>query len=184
MLEKEIINIGSKYFITIDSNIVYKKVNNVISTNIKKMKNDKYITITALCIENNGRIILSGLHQTNLIYRSSVGKTEQIQTDGIWLSPWQMFANSEFNSEIYLNTGDKIMLYTDGITEAWLKGSIIGIRDPQSDIFGLEKLQEIFEKNGGLSNDKIRDEILSELQNYETNDDITMMILEKKSAIP
>ena len=40
MLEKEIINIGSKYFITLDSSIEFKKVNNVITLTVNLKQKD------------------------------------------------------------------------------------------------------------------------------------------------
>jgi hypothetical protein len=40
ILEKEIINIGSKYFITLDSNIEFKKVNNVITLTVNLKQKD------------------------------------------------------------------------------------------------------------------------------------------------
>ena len=40
MLEKEIINIGSKYFITLDSSIEFKKANNVITLTVNLKQKD------------------------------------------------------------------------------------------------------------------------------------------------
>ncbi len=40
MLEKEVINIGSKYFITLDSSIEFKKINNVITFTVNLKQKD------------------------------------------------------------------------------------------------------------------------------------------------
>ena len=40
MLEKEIINIGSKYFITLDSGIEFKKANNAITFTVNLKQKD------------------------------------------------------------------------------------------------------------------------------------------------
>ncbi len=40
MLEKEIINIGSKYFITLDNRIEFKKANNVITLTVNLKQKD------------------------------------------------------------------------------------------------------------------------------------------------
>ena len=67
--------------------------------------------------------------------------------------------------------GDLLVLYSDGITEAF---------NPNSEMYGLERLKSLISKKRHLSPEEIKDEILSDLrvhqQGEDTNDDITLVV--------
>jgi serine phosphatase RsbU (regulator of sigma subunit) len=71
------------------------------------------------------------------------------------------------------------LLYTDGITEAWRKGSVPDHRDPKKDMFGIERLKDILCGLGDRSTDDIRRGILKELAGYTCIDDVTMVIIKR-----
>ena len=67
--------------------------------------------------------------------------------------------------------GDLLVLYSDGITEAF---------NPNVEMYGLERLKALISKTRHLSPDEIKTEILSDLHAYQqgesTNDDITLVV--------
>ena len=75
------------------------------------------------------------------------------------------------NIRFKLDKGDVLLLYTDGIIEA---------RDPGGNLFGMEKLISILKLCGNENVTKIKDTVLNELKEYETDDDVTILALKKK----
>jgi len=152
-----------------------ENINSTISHNLKNMNEQKFMTISALSYNKNDEIILSGRHEDILIYRSENNEIEIIESEGICISQMTL---GEKNKNIYLkiNKGDTLLLYTDGLTEAWEANSYFTARD---NMFGQEKLISIFQQNGNKSPEEIKTRLLQELQNYTLDDDITLVILKK-----
>ena len=74
--------------------------------------------------------------------------------------------------EVTLKPGDRIVMYTDGITEAM---------DTKEEEFGEERLQNTIQKWPDLSAQDLMDKIGSEVKHYSEGapqaDDITMVVL-------
>ena len=83
------------------------------------------------------------------------------------------------DDKLTLNSDDVMLLYNDGITEAWVKGSEKDNRNVSTDMFGDKLLAEILLENGHLSTDEIRDALLLKLDDYMTTDDVTMVVLKR-----
>ena len=144
-------------------------VNETIKYNVKKMKDQKYMTITAFSFRKDGSAVYSGLHQDLLVYRASSSNVDVLSTGGLWLSPWDL-KRENIDSDLYMKRGDTLLLYTDGLTEAIDAGNAM---------FSDNKLVGIFKKYGNLKTDEIRDKILEALQGYTLNDDVTVVLLKK-----
>ncbi len=143
------------------------------------MKQDKYMTITALSVEKNGTITYAGLHQDLIIYRKKTSTVEIIETDGMWIGMFDDIGDLLKNETIVLGNDDVLLLFTDGITEAWSQDSIINKRNIKDDMFGEKRLIEIMKKNGHLSTDKISSAILKAHESYVCNDDVAFIVLKK-----
>ena len=72
--------------------------------------------------------------------------------------------------EVKIMTGDKLVLYTDGITESTVSESLLNE----------EGLSDIIQKHGENTVTKLIDNINEETINYKTNDDITLFVTEFK----
>ncbi len=156
-----------------------ERVNAVITDNIQKLREDKYMTITVIACLSNGSLCASGLHQDILIYRSRSNKVETVKTCGILLGLRDIIEYVPDNRELGLERNDVMILYTDGITESWRKGSRRNHRNPRADMFGQERLAGILSRYSSGSPGDIRDAILDELQGYHRTDDVTMVIIRK-----
>jgi serine phosphatase RsbU (regulator of sigma subunit) len=145
-------------------------VNQVIYENIKKLGEDKYMTITLMSLQSDGNIFYSGLHQDIILYRADTKKTERIETKGMWIGMTNDISEMIQVDQLVLKPSDMILLYTDGITEAI---------DSAGMMFSEEKLMALFTQLATLEPEEIKNGILRELGGYTCNDDITIMVIKK-----
>ena len=75
-------------------------------------------------------------------------------------------------SELQLQPGDRLLLYTDGVTEA---------HNRTNDLYGEDRLQNVLESTRDLPGEEVLDRILEDVDDYAQGvpqfDDITMIIL-------
>ena len=75
-------------------------------------------------------------------------------------------------NEIHLEPGDRIVLYTDGVTEA---------HDVNNDLYGDDRLLEVIERTKDRSGDEVVETIVNDVNDYARDvpqfDDITMIVL-------
>ena len=145
-------------------------VNEALKYNVEKIKELKYMTITAFSFGTDGRAVYSGRHQDILVYRAESADVDILPSKGSWLMPWDM-GRKNIDSELCLKQGDTMLLYTDGISEAINTERIM---------FSEEKLADILKQYGTLKTVEIRDKILEALLGYTLRDDMTMVVLKKK----
>jgi len=155
-------------------------VNKVIYENIRLLGENKYMTLTLILLDNDGVLHFSGLHQDITIYRAETKEIELVATEGMWIGIEENIENMILNDKTSLNHNDVLLLYTDGVTEAWEKGT--NKDDPGSyrNLYGEAKLNEVFRILGEKSTSEIRDGILKSLEDYDCPDDVTMLILKRK----
>ncbi|MCP4104551.1 MAG: AAA family ATPase [Desulfobacteraceae bacterium] len=168
--------------VTIDSNPqispsgLLTVINRTITENIQKMNENKHMTITVFALYKDGKVVFSGLHEDILVYRSETSEIEKLETDGMWIGMIDDVEGMMTDNEFYMEAGDTMLLYTDGITESIPKDAK---DDSDSDLFGDDRLNDILQQNGDRSCEEIRTEILTTLDNYRCVDDITMVALKR-----
>jgi len=144
----------------------------VLTDNLKKMGIFKYMTYLLLSTTNGKTLEYSGLHNETIIYRKKTNSVEIFESRGKWLgisidmeTPPRQFLEMEI--------GDILLLYTDGITEAF---------NLEGNVYGMERLSEMLLANADLSSREIRDKILNDVESFMhyQRDDITMMVIKKK----
>jgi serine phosphatase RsbU (regulator of sigma subunit) len=153
-----------------------KIVNRSIQYNINNMNENKFMTITAFSISKNDTMLFSGKHEDIIYYNSREDKIDTIKTEGILVSRWE-FKKSDTNLERQIRTGDIFLLYTDGLTESWEKGNPATERI--NHMFCVERLKKILHDNCRKEPEEVKDIILSELNNFNIDDDITFLIVKK-----
>ncbi len=152
-------------------------VNATISDNIKRLGEDKYMTISVLAATVGGKFIFSGLHQDIMIFRAATGKVDLIETRGMWIGIVDDIKGMLDLDSLSMSPGDTMLLYSDGITEA-VKKETENSSEPE--LFGDVHLADLFKKSASLPVDGIKDAILKNLQGYNCGDDVTMVILKRK----
>jgi sigma-B regulation protein RsbU (phosphoserine phosphatase) len=109
-------------------------------------------------------------HPPLLCWRA--GKLERIESNGLLIG---VLPNSDFPVyEIPLNSGDRFLLYTDGVVEPENAGG---------DAFGDHKLEEVIRENQSRSPSELSDQLLSEIRRWQPasvtqQDDITLVIID------
>jgi serine phosphatase RsbU (regulator of sigma subunit) len=77
-----------------------------------------------------------------------------------------------YSSEVEWYPGDLLVLYSDGITEAF---------NPNAEMYGFDRFTELISQKRHLSAEEIKTEILSDLQAHQqdesANDDITLVVV-------
>ena len=148
------------------------EVNSVIKRNINRLHVDRFMTILTLKLLKD-RVLFAGEHLDILVYRKSARKVESITTKGAWLGLVDDISEHLENRELVLETGDRMLIYTDGVTEAMNK---VG------ELYGEARLSacfEIFCQNGG--NNEILKGLLNAVSDFQEKqfDDISFLLVHK-----
>jgi hypothetical protein len=145
-------------------------INVVLTHNIKALGEDKYITLLVLAIHENGRLIYSGLHEDIMIYRAGSREVELIKTEGMWLGIRGEIGAMLQDASLHMEIGDILLLYTDGVTDAV---------DGNGDRFSKKHLEDALRQLHDRSTEAIKDGILSALEHYQQQDDVTMIVIRR-----
>jgi serine phosphatase RsbU (regulator of sigma subunit) len=114
-------------------------------------------------------------HEHLIIYKAKTGKVEAIVSGGIALG--MVADNSKIVKEkdVELETGDVIVLYTDGITEA---------RNMKGEMFGLKRVIELvtlYGAQGGASEiiENMAKDFSRFVEEHVQEDDVTLIVVKK-----
>lgn len=147
-------------------------LNRAIYKNIRRTNSDKHLSLIFLDYEDRN-ITLSGQHEEVLVIRNN-GAIERIDTMDLGfpiglerdISPFVGVRRIAFDS------GDVIVLHTDGVTEA---------ESPAGELFGLDRLCESASRHRHGNADEIKAGILADLMAHigsqKIYDDITLLVM-------
>lgn len=150
-------------------------LNRVIYDNARRMNFQKNLTLLLLDYQE-GRIRLSGQHEEMLVVRVG-GQIERIDTTALGFPLGVIADINEFISqtEVQLQSGDGVVLYTDGITEA---------RNAQREQYGLERLCQVVSQNWHQSAAGVQQAAIADVQQHigeqKIRDDITLLVLKQQ----
>ena len=132
-----------------------------------------YMTCCYLIIHPDNRFEFANAgHPQMLLYRGDNGEPLELESSFMPLG-FPKFDDPEqyYSTEVEWHSGDLLVLYSDGITEAF---------NPDAEMYGLERFKALISEKRHLSPIEIKAEILSDLQAYQqdesTNDDITLVV--------
>ncbi len=154
---------------------VFNALNRTIYYNIQRMNCDKSLTLALLEYQDHV-LKLSGQHEYLIIVRCH-GEVEKIDTLNLGFPLGLIEDITDFvaTTEVYLHSGDVVILYTDGITEA------IDINQAQ---YGLARLINVVNQNLKTSAAEIRNAVIKDVRQHigtqEVYDDITLLVLKQK----
>ncbi|MFM9268606.1 SpoIIE family protein phosphatase [Tychonema sp. BBK16] len=150
-------------------------INRAIYDNVQRMKSDKNASLALLDYEE-GMLKLSGQHEEMIVVRCN-GSVERFDTIDLGFPIGLDVDITEFVAEklVQLYTGDVVVLYTDGITEA---------ENMEKLLYGLERLIEIIQINWQGTASDIRHAVINDVRSHigeqKIFDDITLLILKQK----
>jgi predicted ATPase/serine phosphatase RsbU (regulator of sigma subunit) len=150
-------------------------LNRTLYQNLQRMNSDKNLTL-AILNYFDGRLTISGQHEDVLIVRAD-GQIERINTTylGFPIGLEKDIASFISQISIELKPGDGLVLYTDGITEAF---------DIDNKLYGIERLCKVISQTWKHSAQTIVQAVVKNLQQYigeqKVFDDISLLILKRK----
>lgn len=143
------------------------RVNRVVSSN---MAEDRFITLFYCVIDSQSkRLIYSNAgHNPPLLVRRD-GSQLRLETGGAVLGPFRHWSYEQ--GEIELGAGDRLLLYTDGITEA---------EGPDEKEFGEQQLIDLLTSNREMAAPALQELVLKAVTRFsgeELRDDATLIAL-------
>lgn len=148
------------------------KVNNLIVENTDV---DKFITAFYGVLDvETGRFTYSNAGHNPPILVHADGSTDLLDKGGLVLG---MMKGVAFEEEtIQMHPDDRIVMYTDGVTEAM---------DADEEEYGEERLLQAIQEHDALSAEALGNEIVSQVQSFgagdQQQDDITLVIIKREN---
>ncbi|HEY9848033.1 MAG TPA: SpoIIE family protein phosphatase [Leptolyngbyaceae cyanobacterium] len=150
-------------------------LNRTIYKNVRRMNSQKNLTLVILTY-TSGKVSISGQHEETIVVRNG-GYVERINTMDLGFPIGLDEEITDFinHTSVKLNPGDGIVLYTDGIPEAY---------NIEKEQYGIERLCEVASQNWDGSAEEIKQAIVDDVKEFigeqKVFDDITLVVLKQK----
>ncbi len=144
------------------------KVNNLL---FESTDSDIYVTAVYGVLDTKNRIFtFTNAGHNAPIFRHADGRMEYLIEGGVTLGT---FENSKYEERpLSLSSGDIIVLYTDGVTEA---------KNEEEEEFGTKRLKQVINDSHKLSAAQIQENIYKVVKDFTSNlpqaDDLTMIVI-------
>lgn len=113
------------------------------------------------------------IHPTPIVLRKETGELEHLKSTGFYIGILDEDGRKNQTVTIQLNPGDRIVLYSDGITEA---------KNETKKMFGLDRIADLVRSHSEASPQELKQILLDALTDYRgsvaLNDDLTILIAE------
>ncbi|WP_166404801.1 PP2C family protein-serine/threonine phosphatase [Desulfonema ishimotonii] len=150
-------------------------VNRILYRNVhERLKENHFMTFTALKYLGDGRFRHAGAHLSMIVYRRRTGACEFVRTRGVYLNFRQDISKATKNAEFSLDAGDVLVLYTDGLTEA---------ENPDGKMLDIGGFVKIVEKHAYQNPEAMKDMIMADVIRWcddSRSDDMTLVIVKRK----
>jgi serine phosphatase RsbU (regulator of sigma subunit) len=170
MVQSVVGALGRRYPDAAPSDIV-SALNTVLHDNIRhRLHNKEHVTFTLFRYFRDGRFRFAGAHEELVVYRKRTRTVDLVETPGTWLGAMKDISKFTTDSEIKLEDGDILLLYTDGVTEAM---------NESRQQFGLDRLAELVKENAELPAEELCNAINARVLawcNQAADDDITLLV--------
>jgi len=131
------------------------------------------MTFTTLKYLGEGRFQYAGFHLDLLIYRQRTGFCEVIETSGIWLNVNPDIREKTKNEELILEIGDVLVLFTDGLTEAF---------NNRNTILDMHRFKSIVASHGNKDVEEMEEAIFDDVMAWcygEPKDDMSLVLVKR-----
>lgn len=155
---------------------VLERLNNLL---VNDLADDRFVTFAVMFLNpvSSEVKVLSAGHGPILWYRRATNNLENFDAQGI---PLGMLAGMPYEDSRpkWLDTGDMIVLVTDGFYE-W--------QNPEAEEFGLERLKDTIHQARDCSAGEVIARLCTAVQEFsrgtKQNDDLTAVVLKRKNTI-
>lgn len=155
---------------------VLHAVNRAIFPDIRE---DMFVSLLYVVLgRNSGEVRLARAgHEPPLLYRRGEGRVETIEPPGMaaGIDDGEVFERSLADHPVHLGSGDVLLLYTDGVTEA---------ADGEETEFGLDRLRDVLAASAPRGAQAVVEAVSEALNHFSgsapQSDDITLIAVEKR----
>lgn len=161
-------NAGSKF----DSpRRIFQEVNQNILDHIKTQD---YMTCFMAVVDDEYNLVYSNAsHQKGILLHTASGEIEYLDTDGLFLGAIEEARDTYGEARSRLDYGDRLILYTDGITESM---------SPERKEYGLKNFEKSIIQKKEMPLNEFSDAIIDDVRNHigsaQIIDDITLIVVE------
>ncbi|PSN20834.1 response regulator receiver protein [filamentous cyanobacterium CCP5] len=158
-----------------DQKKLLNTLNRIIVNNAKRIESERNLTLLLLNYVK-GTLNISGQHEEIIIVRAD-GTLELIDTANLGFPIGLEEDIEQFidQTQLHLKSGDIVVLYTDGVTEA---------EDEKGDQYGIDRFCQVIVDYQNHSANTIKQAVVSDLKEHIGNnkllDDFTLLVLKQR----
>ncbi|NES25041.1 MAG: serine/threonine-protein phosphatase, partial [Symploca sp. SIO3E6] len=151
-------------------------LNRTIYHNVQRMNSERNLSL-AILNYSEGIVSISGQHEETLVVRSGGNQIERIDMMDLGLPIGIDDDIADFIDQITveLHAGDGIVLYTDGIPEAF---------NPDKKQYGMKRLCEVISQNWQGTAQEVKQAVIDDVREFigtqKVFDDITLVVLKQQ----
>ena len=152
---------------------VFSTVNKQLCSTIKT---EQYLTAFLGIIDPVSNVMTYSRagHVPPLVYNAENGGITRLDAKGFFIGHSALLSIVNYSDEsMLLNRNDKILFYTDGLTEG---------TNPQGQLFGSDRLRSVYQKNGHHDVDTIINAVVADQEAFRAGaplrDDFTMLCIQ------
>jgi len=149
-------------------------LNQMVYHNVQRMNAEKSLSLALLCYQDR-QILLTGQHEEMIIVRQGEVKLIDTIDLGFHIGLEPDITDFVAQTQVSLNPGDVVVLYTDGITEA---------ENIDKQMYGLERLCQVIQQNWQQTAEQIRAAVINDVRQFigtqKIFDDITLLVLKQQ----
>jgi phosphoserine phosphatase RsbU/P len=158
-------------FLTFADGPIDDKIRRVNKLLCERTEEGKYATIFYCTIDRAGVMQYINAGHCSPIVMSRGEKVQYLETTGV---PAGLVDDAEFSVEtVQLKPGDRIVIYSDGVTDA---------QDVEGNFFGRRRLRDLIEESPDLSAPDLHSSLIQKLDNFTEGavqaDDVTLLVLQ------
>ncbi|MCB9701778.1 MAG: SpoIIE family protein phosphatase [Myxococcales bacterium] len=145
-------------------------INAIVCDNVReRLRQDEHVTFTLFRYHRDGRLVFAGAHEPFLVLRRGATTVEEIPTPGTWIGVLDDIDDALVDTELRLEPGDLVVLYTDGLIEG---------RDADGAQFGIDRVCEIILARRSAPTSEIADALADAAEAWrdEVDDDISVVV--------
>lgn len=155
---------------------VLHSVNSSIFPDIRE---DMFVSLLYLIVERGSNEITMARagHEPPILYHRATGEIEVVETSGLaaGIDEGPVFKRSVKDYRFRMESGDILLLYTDGLIES---------QDASGDEFGIDRLSQLIKENCERSSQDLVNFITADVARFSAGmaqtDDITLIAIEKR----
>jgi len=156
-----------------------RAINRVVHENTReRLGESRYATLLTLRYSKDGSIRFGGGHLDLILCRRGAERSELVPAPGpfVGFEP-ELDEASIDETELRLDDGDLLVLYTDGLTES---------RDAAGKMLGPDRLRELVEERRSQPVEQVVDGVLNAVRQFsrEQTDDMTILALRYRAESP